>query len=398
MNIAIFASAFHPHVGGVEELVRQLAHQYAARGHSAIVITNRWPRSLPAREIFEGIPLYRIPMRTPGPGIKALMTYLLTHGAIRRGLLSILRHHNTELLHIQCVSSNGLYALHAKRALGLPLVVTTQGERTMDAAGLYQRSKFMNRLLRQVIEQADFLTACSRNALDDILCYFGRSITPSPEVILNGVSLEDFARESRRPFDKPYVLAMGRVVKQKGFDILIESFERAGVVGMDLVIAGEGPELESLKRQADRLDLQERVRFAGRADRPQAVALFQHCEFFVLPSRMEPLGIVNLEAMAAGKAVIATRVGGVPEIVEDQHTGLLVPAEDVGAMAQAIKRLVVDADLRKELGDAGRARAGQFSWTRLAAQYERVYHRVLGSSLTHGASPTVTGSVLQPSA
>ncbi|MBE7209724.1 MAG: hypothetical protein INR65_01775, partial [Gluconacetobacter diazotrophicus] len=71
MKIALFASSFYPHIGGVEELVRQLAREYRGRGFSPIVVTNRWPRSLPAYELHEEVPLYRLPMRTPGPGAKA---------------------------------------------------------------------------------------------------------------------------------------------------------------------------------------------------------------------------------------------------------------------------------------------------------------------------------------
>lgn len=376
MNIAIFASAFHPHVGGVEELVRQLAHHLIRRGHSVIVVTNRWPRSLPEHEMLEGIPVYRIAMRTPGPGWKARLSHLLTHRAIVRRLLAILREHRIELLHIQCITSNGFYALHAKHALGLPLVVTTQGERTMDAAGLYQRVELMNRMLREVLGQANFLTACSQDTLDDMLRYFGKPITPAPEVIYNGISLDDFAQEMSRPHERPYVFAIGRLVKQKGFDVLLEAFARAEVSGMDLLIAGEGSEREALGGIADRLGLGSRVRFIGRADRPRAVSLFQHCAFFVLPSRLEPLGIVNLEAMAAGKAVIASRVGGVPEIVADGETGILCPPENVNALAQAIQSLASDPALCRRLGKAGHDRAAHFTWPVVTEEYERIYREV----------------------
>ncbi len=396
MHIALFASAFHPHVGGVEELVRQLAHQYETRGHKVIVVTNRWPRTLPEHEIFEGIPVYRIAMRTPGPGWKARLSHLLTHRTIRARLLTILRRHRIELLHIQCVSSNGPYALHAKRVLGLPLVVTTQGERTMDATGLYQRFDFMNRILREVLAAADFVTACSRDTLDDIQRYFGKPLSPAPEVIYNGIALEDFARETARPHARPYLFAIGRLVPQKGFDVLLEALAQTTLPELDLVIAGEGPERAALVDLANRRRLSARVHFVGRADRPQAVALFQHCAFFVLPSRLEPLGIVNLEAMAAGKAVIAARVGGVPEIVLDEETGLLVPGGDAAALAAAITRLAGDAALQRRLGRAGRARVERFSWPQITAEYERIYQHVLGPVAPSPSRASATSAALEP--
>ena len=377
MNVALFASAFYPHVGGVEELVRQLAAEYRRRGVAPIIVTNRWPRSLPAFETHEGISLYRLPLRTPGPGAKAWASYLLTHRGVRGRLLSILRHHRTELLHVQCVSSNAFYARMASRALGLPLVLTTQGERTMDAGQIYQRWPFMPRLLRTLLDEADHVTACSADTLADVERFRGTPLGDRAEVIYNGIAAADFEDAAPYPHPRPFLLAIGRLVPQKGFDLLLRAFAQAGLPDHDLLLAGEGPERAALEKLAADLDLGARVRFVGRVDRPTAAALFKGCAFFVLPSRQEPLGIVNLEAMAAGKAVVAAWVGGVPEIVRDGETGLLVPGEDVNALAAALSRLATDAGLRVALGAAGRRRVAEFTWSAIADRYENIYDRLL---------------------
>lgn len=376
MNVALFASAFYPHVGGVEELVRQLAHAYRDRGVSAIVLTNRWPRSLPFFEEYQGIPVYRLALRVPEGSLKARVNYHLTHRAIFQNLLGILRKHDIDLLHVQCVSSNGYYALQAKRALGLPLVVTTQGERTMDAAQIYQRSPLMNRTLCALLAEADFITACSQNTLDDMEDYYGTPFGPRARVIYNGINLNEFAQDFPFQHPRPYILGMGRLVPQKGFDVLIRAFAQANVTNCDLLLAGDGPERAALETVACENGVQDRVCFLGRADRPTAVSLFQGCDFFVVPSRQEPQGIVNLEAMAAGKAVIASRVGGIPEVVQDGQTGLLVPGEDVEALAQAVTHLAADPGLRLRLGQAGRERAQQFAWPTIADQYLALYEQV----------------------
>ncbi len=376
MNIALFASAFYPHVGGVEELVRQLAHAYIGKGVQPIVLTNRWPRDLPAYEDYEGIPLYRIAMRVPDGGPKARINYALTHRAIERGMLAILRRHNIGLLHVQCISSNGCYALRAKHALGLPLVVTTQGERTMDATGLYQRSAYMNRVLRELLDQADHITACSRHTLDDMQTYYGQPFGARADVIYNGIQTADFADTASFAHNRPYILGIGRHVPQKGFDILLRAFAQADLPGHDLILAGDGPERAALQALAVTLGIQNKVVFTGRADRAAAVSLFKGCAFFVLPSRQEPFGIVNLEAMTAGKAIIASRVGGVPEVVLDGDTGLLVPPEDVDALARAVQQLACDAPLRQQLGAAGQARAQSFAWPAIAEQYLGIYQEV----------------------
>ena len=377
MNVALFASAFYPGLGGVEELVRQLAHIYPGKGAQPIVITNRWPRTLPAYEEYEGIPLYRIAMRVPEGGIKARVNYALTHPAIQRSLRRILTARKIELLHVQCVSSNGYYALLAKQELSLPLVVTTQGERTMDATGLYRRSAFMNRILRQLLVEADHITACSRHTLDDMEHYFGKPFGERADVIYNGIETRDFLQGEPYAHPRPYVLGIGRMVAQKGFDSLIRAFARADMPGYDLLLAGDGEERPALQAFTTSLGLNTRVHFTGRADRATTVALFKGCAFFALPSRQEPFGIVNLEAMAAGKAIVATRVGGVPEVVQEGSTGLLVPPDDPDALAAALTRLATDSALRCRLAESGRERAQQFTWSAIAEQYLEVYRDAL---------------------
>jgi glycosyltransferase involved in cell wall biosynthesis len=109
-------------------------------------------------------------------------------------------------------------------------------------------------------------------------------------------------------------------------------------------------------------------------DRAGAAGLLKAAEFFVLPSRAdEGLPMVCLEAMTAGKAIVASRVGGVPEFVIDEENGLLVAREDVSQLAQAIGRLLGDKKLRSRLGAAGQVRVAKFTWDNIAAQYEQVY-------------------------
>jgi len=381
--IAIFASAFYPHIGGVEEVVRQVGKEYLRRGMGVVVITNRWPRALPVHGELDGIPVYRIALRTPERSVKARVSYALTHLLIQRQVLGVLRKHRCNLLHVHCVSSNGYYALLAKNALGLPLVVTTHGERTMDATQIYQHSPFLNKVLRELITVADHITACSRQTLDDLQQYWGRPFGTRGSVVYSGVAPGDFSDASPYKCERPYILAMGRLVRQKGFDLLIEAFAKAGL-DVDLLIGGEGPERNSLENMIRELELTNRVRLIGRADRSHAVALFAGCRFFVMASRQEPMGIVNLEAMAVGKAVVAPRVDGVPEIVLHEETGLLVPCGNVDAFTSALVRLNSDSELRERLGAAGKLRVKNFDWSEIAEQYLDIYERVFEKNGRYG--------------
>ncbi|WP_170065497.1 glycosyltransferase family 4 protein [Abditibacterium utsteinense] len=401
MKIAIFASAFHPSLGGVEELVRQLAHAFKRAGHEAIIVTERWPRDLPASESYDGIQVYRFPFRILSGGslanrAKSAVSLVATGKAIQRQIVALLAREKIDIVNIQCVSANALYARNAARQLRLPLVVTLQGELTMDATGLYQKSEAARNRMRGVLESAAAITGCSKQTLDEAEAFFARPFGPRGHLIYNGIRLADFDNAAAYAHPRPYILGIGRHVAQKGFDILLRAYaqmksEVSPAELPDLLLAGDGEVHQELRQLSRELKLEDRVHFVGRADRAQAVALFKGCEFFVLPSRHEPMGIVNLEAMAAGKAVIASNVGGVSELVSQGETGILVPGADVTALSQALALLCRDTELRERLAKAGAVRAQQFDWEILTEQYLEIY-RQFGTphSFNDGQKTTTT--------
>ena len=139
---------------------------------------------------------------------------------------------------------------------------------------------------------------------------------------------------------------------------------------------GDGPERNNLEKLSQDLKIRKHVKFLGSVSHAKAIRLFVGCSFFVLPSRIEPFGIVNLEAMASGKAVIGSCVGGVPEVVQDNVTGFIVLPENAAALSEAISTLTSDSKLREKFGEAGRVRAKNFNWETISEQYEDVYKKV----------------------
>lgn len=381
MNVAIFASSFYPNLGGVEELVRHICAERRRLGSRTIVLTNRWPPELPSCEVIDEVPVYRFPFRIPGGTAREKVKFHLTHRAVEREIQDLLRRYEIDLIHIQCVSTNGYYAQRASEQARVPLIVTSQGERTMDADNAFARSPSLNALLRQLLARADAVTACSRSTLDDLEDFFGASLGERGSAIYNGVSLEEFEDQLVHPYShpRPFILGIGRLVPQKGFDILVRAFARAlenHQLEFDLLLAGAGLEAHHLERMVTNLGVGGRVHLLGRVDRASTVALFKGCAFFVLPSRREPFGIVNLEAMAAAKAVVASEVGGVPEVVTNGENGVLCPPGDVIALASAMSHLASDEALARRLGENGRAFVRSLAWPRIAAQYEDLYSHV----------------------
>jgi glycogen synthase len=382
MNVAIVPSAFHPSIGGVEELVRQLALEQKRRGWPTIIATNRWPRDLATVEEIDGLTVRRYPFRVGGGNTRRNLAAAVLGPVTLNAFCRDLREARVELIHLQCVSCTAPYVIAAARRLRLPLVASLQGELTMDADQVFQRKESDRQTYRDLLSAADAVTACSAQTLGEAVEFFGPGLSAKARVIYNGVRLEDFAHASPHAWPRPFIFAIGRHVRQKGLDVLLRAYAIVKPADHDLLIAGDGPETDELRKLAGELGVGPTVHFIGRVDHQKAVSLFAGCSFFVLPSRHEPMGIVNLEAMASGKAVVASRVGGVPELLVHGETGLLVDPDNPAALASAISELCGNPELRARLGDAGRRRAALFAWPALADQYETVYRRVVKDHLT----------------
>lgn len=378
---ALFASAYAPHVGGVEELVRQLAAEQRRRGMEPLVVSNRYPKVLPAREHLEQVEVLRHVFRVPEPNWRQLGGWALLAGRTRLDIRHQLRVRRADLVHVQCVSSNARFATAAAHDLRLPLVVSMQGELGMDATGVYQRSAQMRRTWRRSLDRASVVTTCSQFVLDEALEHYGRPLAGRARVVPNGIRLADFAIPAAQPsLGRPYVLGIGRMVPQKGFDVLIEAFQStaASHPDVELLLVGDGPCRQQLQAQAVDSTAAGRIRFLGSLGRDRVVPLFIGATAFVLSSRIEPQGIVLLEAMAARTPVVAARVGGVEETVQDGVNGLLFDGGSAAGLAEQLGRVVENRALASGLVERGLVTAAQHDWTVIADRYADAYLAAAG--------------------
>lgn len=380
MRIAVFPSAFHPSLGGVEELSKYLAHGLRQKGHLTKVFTERWPRTLPENEVFEGIDVCRFPFRVPTGFIKPKLSYLLTHLQIRKKLLVKLREFCPDVLHVQCISSSSHYALYCAAKLRVPLVASLQGELSMDAAGIYQKPGFSQNLMRRVLSQASYITACSSNTLKEAEQFYmkqtGEPLRRRAKVVNNGVSIESIQLIAAHQQSTPYIFALGRHVKEKGFDVLIKAM-RTVLESHVLLLGGDGPIRTALEQLALDSGLNSRIRFLGRLSQEQAHSYMKGASVFVLPSQHEPFGIVNLEAMASNVPIVATRVGGVPEILEHGRDALLVSADDPDALGMAINAVILNAHDAIVRARHAADKVTAYGWSGVIDQYLQTYSAVL---------------------
>ena len=380
MRVVLAPSAYYPHVGGIEELTRQLALELQGRGHDVSVLTNRWPSGVARAELLDGVRVTRLPFPLPAASVLAAARFLVAAPQAALRLVRELRKTSPDVVHVIGAGPQAAYLTALARPLRLRIVFTAQGELTFDAQSVFQRSATLRASLRRLLRRADAVTACSMYVLD-ALSSVG-PIRSKALVVPNGVTPEDFAEGTAEPAARPYVLALGRLAPQKGFDVLIDAFAHESMrpLGLDLVIAGDGSERDRLATQAGSLGLGDRVRLIGSVGRYRLPSLLAGAELFAFPSRGEPFGIALLEAMAAGVPSVATDAGGVGEFARNEENSLLVAPDDADALAQGLLRLHGDAELRARVSAAGQATAAGLSWSVIAPRYESLYREVAGAA------------------
>ncbi|MDT7537997.1 MAG: glycogen synthase [Actinomycetota bacterium] len=362
MRIWLAPSAFFPHSGGVEELTLKLGQHLQRRGHDVLVVVHRHPADLPAQAVVEGLPVRRVSFPTAGRRPGRVLAVGRDHRRVQAELSALDR---PDLVHIQCPSNQTLPIALFTRRTSTPLVLTSQGEIVMDADRIYQRSRYLRQSLRFGTRQAAALTACSRWTAEQ-----AARIAPTfatARSVPNGVDPGDW---SMAPVPvEPVFCCWGRHVPQKGLDLAIEAFgqARARLPGARLLVGGDGPERSRLAALAG-----PGVEFLGPLDRGGVRAMLQSARVAIVPSRVEPFGIVALEALAAGRSLVYSRTaGGLPEAVGDRGRG--VDPADTTAFAHALVGAAVDpVD-----AEGNAAYAASFSWDAITEQYAEIYATVI---------------------
>jgi glycogen(starch) synthase len=371
MRILLMPSAYYPSLGGVEEVTSKVAHLLLQKGHSVEVVTNRWPKSLPKCELVEGVPVHRYSFLVPS-GLRGTLRFAAFSVYEFVQLLVDTIQFRPDVIHIICCSTNLPYAVLLSRLLRIRLIVSTHGEVGMDAGRLYQSRNFLSNNLGKFAKYASNVTACSKATADEFSAYCPNV---KCDVLRNGVDLAEFSNPDHTgqvAANFKYVFAYGRLVPQKGFDNLLRAWRLVNADGAKLMIAGDGPDRQLLMDLVEQLEIQNSVEFLGRLNRQEVALYLRGACAFVLPSIHEPFGLVILEAMAARVPVIATRVGGVPEFVEDGRTGKLVDPGDADVLAAEIQRHLEQPQSDQQLSLAYET-ACNYEWDSVINDYLLMY-------------------------
>ena len=370
MRILHWTDGFWPRIGGIETLVYRLALAQRAEGHEVRVMTQRDGAALPAEDSYDGIAIHRLSFTA------ALREgNVATIRAIAREAATRLQQFEPDVVHVH-VSGHlpWLYLLAGKS--GRATVATLH----VPWANLGEA--LPPSISARLVQSADAVMAVSEATRLD-WCGHVAGLRERVRVVTNGVPPPAIAPTPLADA-RGTILCLGRLDRMKGFDVALQAFTR--VVQRDstaqLAIVGDGPERGALERLAAEMGLRDHVAFRGWVAPEAVAAVINEAAMVLVPSRWEePFGLVAVEAAWMGRPVIASRVGGLAEVVVDDETGLLVPSGDVIALAHAIESLRHDPVRAARLGVRARQRAAaSYGMERCAGEYREIYGGVLASA------------------
>jgi len=354
-------------IGGLERVVLDLARGFRSKGHAVSLCCLDRKGELGEMAESEGFEIFSL-------GKKAGVNYqlpLLIRKIVKEGAFDVMHTHNEAGL---------IYGVAAALFSGRCIIVHTEHGKELE----YHGQKRLHAVERFLWSKVDHLVAVSE-VLRDEVCKNLKIKREKVLVVPNGIHVEKYYHpegrlEKRKALgiDKnSFVIGnVGRLVPLKNHKFLVDVFKEIGreFTNARLFVIGGGPLLEELRKYAYGIGLSSSAVFLGeRADVQELLPAF---DLFVLPSLTEGISITLLEAMAAGIPIVASAVGGNPEIVEDGRTGLLIPLKNMSAWVQGIKGLIADREMREILSIAGRTRVrNRFSLETMLENYRSVYEQ-----------------------
>jgi glycosyltransferase involved in cell wall biosynthesis len=362
MRIAIIVNLFPPKwIGGTEIATEYMAEHLARRGHEVHIITSL-DDDLSEESFEKGFHIHRLPV------IQIRTIGLIFFWA---DLYRTIKKLDPDLVHSQSLIF-AVPALISKKVLKIPYVVWGQG------LDVYFRNWFMQLVSWTIIKNADSVIALTKDMKRVLQEIYSRDI----EVVPNGIDIEDYQNrpyEHERESPEARIVFVGRLDPVKNLPSLLRAMKIVCEVLPDakLIIVGDGEEREDLESLSDSLGIRDRVDFVGRTPHENIPDYLSQADIFVLPSVSEGFPVVILEAMACGLPIVATRVGGVPDIIEDGVNGCLVESGDFLGLAKKILFLLKNPLLKNLLSKNNRIKVQGYTWKNVVDHLERIYREII---------------------
>jgi len=337
------------------------------RGHDVIVVTSNDQSELPAEDVYKGIRIYRLPFQTALSG-KEIDQVI----ACRREVDKLKLKFQPDIIHLNGVSASTLFHLQTSVIQPTPVLVRMNQEIfSPEGAGT-------NTLMYKVLKNASWITSVSQEVHNQI-CEWMPDIRSRLSVIYTGVQ-NPLQSPTPLPFDPPVLVCLGRLVQAKGFDLALTALVsiHQHFPKIRMIIGGDGPERPKLEQQVAELGLEKTVEFVGWIEPSKVFELLNTATIVLIPSRHEGLPQVACQAALMGRPMVATRVAGLPEVVQHHETGLLIQKDDTRALTEAVLYLLQHPDASTQMGQMARTRAMEtFDWETCVAGYENLYKKLV---------------------
>ncbi len=369
-RILFICSLYHPHVGGIETMVTELSQFYRGQGVESVVLTKKWPTTLTEEDYYKDTKIYRVVSARTETEFNNIIEWAKNNENKVKA----------DIIHVIGVRRPlPLIGLLLSRYWNVPLISSIVGSEIPNTGDsetetVWNESK---EIMRPVLESSSIVTCVSKALENDL-----RGIVPNlnyVRTVYAGIDTEFINSVSCTETEKNYIISLRRLTLSKGVDILIRAFKDIAneYPQIRLLIAGEGHEEENLKTLARNLNLDDKIKFIGTVSLTRAISLLKGAICTVVPSISEGGSLVNIEAQAASCPVVASRVGGIPEYVQDGVSGLLFESKNLKDLANKVKIIISNAPLRNKLIQGGIEHARKFSWDILGPQYLALYNEVI---------------------
>jgi glycogen(starch) synthase len=365
MRVLLWSEAFWPHIGGVQVLAARLLPALQERGYDFTVITAQDDSGDLKSSSYKGTRIYRYPFR------KALARdQFELFMTIKQEIATLKRNFAPDVIHIYAFGPSALFHLNTQNSHLAPLLVTLHEQWPDPAFG-------SDNLLPRVLKCASRVTFVSAN----LLAHTNERLTEPlacASIIYNGLDGSSY-RPGPLPLYRPRLLCLGRLVPGKRIDLALRALAsiRGCYPNVRMIIAGDGPSRSELENIAAELGVADVVDFIGWIPPDDVPAVINFATAVLMPSRNEGLPLVALETALMARPLIAARVGGLPELIEDGDTGLLVDSEDPQALVKAIQFVLDHPRAAKAMGEAARKRALKlFAWERCVDAYDALYRKL----------------------
>lgn len=385
MNILFVTPFFTPQTGGVATFLEDARRFLTQRGHEVYVLRTGDARNIQRCSVNNDEHVYEFYFRgpwVPEAPVKGRVAFVLYFVPTLWRLSRFVREKRIQLVSLEYPLGFALYFIILRAFMNIKLMAGLHGD---DVLSILKLPAFERAIVRRAIRGADWVLAHSSSLMGQAERIVGR-LKEQRSYLPYGIDCERLrqraVQQSQTILQKkgPYILTVAKLYERKGIDVLLQAIKQVkdSLEGHSFLIVGDGPEETRLKQMAGDLGVANHVVFAG--DIPNTVIpfLFKDCRFFVLPSRSEPFGIVLLEAMTFGKAILATRVGGIPEFVTDGMNGVLVPSEDPEALAQQIRIFIQRKDQTERIGKNGLAVVEEaYDYRSIIKKYEDLFDYII---------------------